>query len=174
MCGFFVLKSRKKDKLRMNIFDEARSYECMLKMRKITQKQLATSLGTTQSAVANKLRLLRLDGRVQERIVEAGLTERHARELLRLESADEQMKIIDRVKNERMSVSKCAALVDMIHSKEAPERIGNAEKLKATNLFLSSVKKSTEALSSLGISARITESLVGKKIYVTICITEGE
>ena len=158
----------------MNMFDEARSYECMLKMRKITQKQLAASLGTTQSAVANKLRLLRLNDAVREKILEAGLTERHARELLRLESPDDQLRIIERVKNERMSVSMCAALVDMLHSKEAPKIIGKAEKLKATDLFLNSIKKSTESLSSLGINARATESLIGKKIYVTICISENE
>lgn len=158
----------------MNMFDEARSYECMLKMRKITQGQLAALLGITQSAVANKLRLLRLDGRVQEKIVDSGLTERHARELLRLESADEQLRIIERVRNERLSVARCASLVDMASSREAPSKIGNAERLKATDLFLDSVKKSVKALSSLGIDARVTESLLDKKIYVTICITESK
>ena len=156
------------------MFDEARSYECMLKMRKITQGQLAALLGITQSAVANKLRLLRLDVRVQEKIVDSGLTERHARELLRLESADEQLRIIERVKNERLSVARCASLVDMASSREAPSKIGNAERLKATDLFLDSVKKSVKALSSLGVDARVTESLLDKKIYVTICITESE
>ena len=156
------------------MFDEARSYECMLKMRKITQGQLAALLGITQSAVANKLRLLRLDGRVQEKIVDSGLTERHARELLRLESADEQLRIIERVRNERLSVARCASLVDMASSREAPSKIGNAERLKATDLFLDSVKKSVKALSSLGIDARVTESLLDKKIYVTICITESK
>ena len=158
----------------MNMFDEARSYECMLKMRKITQGQLAALLGITQSAVANKLRLLRLDGRVQEKIVDSGLTERHARELLRLESADEQLRIIERVRNERLSVARCAALGDMASSREAPSKIGNAERLKATDLFLDSVKKSVKALSSLGVDARVTESLLDKKIYVTICITESK
>ena len=156
------------------MFDEARSYECMLKMRKITQGQLAALLGITQSAVANKLRLLRLDGRVQEKIVDSGLTERHARELLRLESADEQLRIIERVRNERLSVARCASLVDMASSREAPSKIGNAERLKATDLFLDSVKKSVKALSSLGVDARVTESLLDKKIYVTICIAESE
>ena len=156
------------------MFDEARSYECMLKMRKITQGQLAALLGITQSAVAIKLRLLRLDGRVQEKIVDSGLTERHARELLRLESADEQLRIIERVRNERLSVARCASLVDMASSREAPSKIGNAERLKATDLFLDSVKKSVKALSSLGIDARVTESLLDKKIYVTICITESK
>ncbi|MBP3401631.1 MAG: hypothetical protein J6K85_01065 [Clostridia bacterium] len=158
----------------MNMFDEARSYECMLKMRKITQGQLAALLGITQSAVANKLRLLRLDGRVQEKIVDSGLTERHARELLRLESADEQLRIIERVRNERLSVARCASLVDMASSREAPSKIGNAERLKATDLFLDSVKKSVKALSSLGIDARVTESILDKKIYVTICIAESK
>ncbi len=156
------------------MFDEARSYECMLKMRKITQKQLAASLGTTQSAIANKLRLLRLDERVQERIVAAGLTERHARELLRLESPDEQIAIIERAENERLGVARCAALVDIIYSKKAPERIGKAERLSATDAFLDSVKKSAEILSSLGIDVGRTESHRGRKIYLTICITESE
>ena len=158
----------------MNMFDEALSYECMLKMRKITQKQLAHSLGTTQSAVANKLRLLRLNERVREKIIEAGLTERHARELLRLESEDEQLAIIDRVKNERLGVAKCTALVDIIYNQKAPERIGRAQRVTATDAFLDSVKKSTEILSSLGIDVGRTESRHGRKIYLTICITESE
>lgn len=68
----------------LNFMEEASAIQALIQQLDITQEQAARRLGRSQSSVANKLRLLRLPPVVQGLLVEAGLTERHARSLLRL------------------------------------------------------------------------------------------
>ena len=68
----------------LNFMEEASAIQALIQQLDITQEQAARRLGRSQSSVANKLRLLRLPPAVQGLLVEAGLTERHARSLLRL------------------------------------------------------------------------------------------
>jgi ParB family chromosome partitioning protein len=144
----------------------------MIKMRGLTQKQLADLLGITQSAVSNKLRLLQLSINVQEKISKYGLTERHARELLRISDEEKQIDVIERVNNEKLSVARCAVLVDMVCTQSVALEIGRCDRLRATYLFIEGVKKSIQALSSIGISATYKENYYKQKVYVTICISE--
>ena len=101
----------------MDMFDEARSILCMSKMRKMTQSEIAKSLGLTQSAVSNKLRLLKLNENLQQKISEAGLSERHARALLKLDNNADREALLDRMCNEKLSVRHSEALADIMHSK---------------------------------------------------------
>ena len=156
----------------MNMFDEARSLFCMAKMRKMTQRQIAESLGLTQSYISNKLRLLRLDEKTQKRISDAGLSERHARALLRLTDEGERLELLDRICSEGLSVKRTEALVDLLYSKKAPERIGRAERIKASDEFIESVERSVNTLSSLGVSAEKSVKYYDKKIYLTVVISE--
>lgn len=156
----------------MNMFDEARSLSCMVKMRKMTQRQIAESLGLTQSYISNKLRLLQLDEKTQKRIGEAGLTERHARALLRITDEEERLWLLDRICNEGLNVRRTEALVDLLYSSKAPERIGNSQRIKASDEFIKSVERSVNTLSSLGVNAEKSVKYYDKKIYLTVVISE--
>lgn len=68
----------------LNFMEEAAAIQKLIQQLELTQEQAARRLGRSQSSVANKLRLLKLPHTVQILLVEAGLTERHARALLRL------------------------------------------------------------------------------------------
>ena len=70
----------------------------------ITQENLASKLGKSQSAVANKVRLLNLTDEVQEALLENKISERHARSLLKLTSATQQTQMLNRIINERLTV----------------------------------------------------------------------
>lgn len=85
--------------------EEAVSYKKILDMG-MTQEQLASKLGKTQSTVANKLRLLNLDEQVQEALLEQKISERHARSLLKLPTNEDQVKILNRIIQERLTVRK--------------------------------------------------------------------
>ncbi len=85
--------------------EEAISYKKILDMGYINQASLAEKLGKTQSTIANKLRLLNLADEVQEALLEEKISERHARSLLKLNKED-QLKMLDRIMNERMTVRK--------------------------------------------------------------------
>ena len=108
----------------MNMFEEAKSLDGMLKMRKLSQTEAAKMLGVSQSYVANKLRLLGLEEGLQEKIVAAGLTERHARALLRLKSKEDQQKALDIICARRLSVAESEALVDFMKTSELSRILG--------------------------------------------------
>lgn len=86
--------------------EEAISYKKILDMGYLTQEQLASKLGRSQSTIANKIRLLNLCDEVQEALMEEKISERHARSLLRLEKADMQRNMLKRIIKERLTVRK--------------------------------------------------------------------
>ncbi len=88
----------------LTAIEEAKSYKNLLDRGYLTQEQLANKMGVSQSAIANKLRLLNLDSEVQDALLNEKISERHARALLSIEDKDEQKKWLKRILNERMTV----------------------------------------------------------------------
>lgn len=84
--------------------EEAISYNKILDMGYLTQEELAEKLGKTQSTIANKLRLLKLDDEVQEALLESKISERHARSLLKIVDKQNQKQMLNRIINERLTV----------------------------------------------------------------------
>ena len=74
----------------LNYFEEAQGIRRLMELCDMTQQQVAKRLGKAQSTIANKLRLLNFSEELRRRMLDAGLTERHARALLKLES-DQQI-----------------------------------------------------------------------------------
>ena len=157
----------------MNMFEEARAIRAMMEMCAMTQDGMAKKLGVSQSYVANKLRLLKLPCELEKRIVEGGLSERHARALLRLDDPEARRTALDRICERRLNVAEAEALVDMLHDGQAPKRIGRATKLSRIDTFIDTVKQSLKTLSSLGIDAKESISYYGSKTYITISIDEA-
>ena len=85
--------------------EEARTYQKILELEdSMTQEQLAATLGKTQSSVSNKLRLLALPDEVQDALLKEKISERHARSLLNIEDKNDQIKMMDKVIAEKMTV----------------------------------------------------------------------
>ncbi len=84
--------------------EEAISYNKILDMGYLTQEELALKLGKTQSTIANKLRLLKLDDEVQEALLESKISERHARSLLKLTDKNKQKQMLAKIISERLTV----------------------------------------------------------------------
>ena len=84
--------------------EEARSYKNLLDKGYLTQDELAKKMGLSQSTIANKLRLLNLDEKVQQALLDNKISERHARALLQLTNKVEQKIWLDRIINERLTV----------------------------------------------------------------------
>lgn len=156
----------------MNMFDEARAMSGTLKLCGITQRELAERMGVSQSYVANKLRLLAFSPYVEKLIMRYGISERHARALLRLENDEDKLEILEKVIARDLTVRECEALVDLKVDTYAPVVIERAESLARIETFLATLKKSIETLRSLGIDIKDTTSYYGKKMYVTVCIDE--
>lgn len=85
--------------------EEARTYQKILSLENgMTQEQLAQTMGKTQSVVSNKLRLLALPDEVQDALLQEKISERHARSLLNVSNKNEQIKLLNRIISERMTV----------------------------------------------------------------------
>lgn len=106
--------------------EEAISYKKILDMGYLTQENLAEKLGKNQSTVANKLRLLNLDEEVQEALLNEKISERHARSLLKLSNYEDQVKLLNRIINERLTVRKT--------DEEINKMLNNQEETKENNI----------------------------------------
>lgn len=96
----------------MNCFETAEGIRDLMQTCELTQCEAAQQLGYSQSAIANKLRLLRLTPEERARILAAGLTERHARVLLRLEGQAARDTALTRIIEQKMTVARSERLVD--------------------------------------------------------------
>ena len=88
----------------LNPLEEARTYQKILELDEMTQEELAKTMGKSQSAVANKIRLLSLPDEIQEALLKEKISERHARSLLNLDSSDEQKEMLKRIIDNKMTV----------------------------------------------------------------------
>ena len=88
----------------VSAIEEARTSERILKTNNMTQEQLARELGISQSALANKLRLLSLPLEVQESLMKNEISERHARSLLSIKEPEKQIELLNKVKTNKMTV----------------------------------------------------------------------
>lgn len=94
--------------------EEAKSYKKLLDRKYVTQDQLAARLGTSQSNVANKIRLLSLDETVQNALLKEQISERHARSLLRVTDKFKQVDFLNKTINEKWPVRKLDEEIDKL------------------------------------------------------------
>ena len=88
----------------LNPIEEARTYQKILELDQMTQEELAKTMGKSQSAVANKLRLLSLSDAVQDALLKEKISERHARALLSVEDVEKQKQLLDKIITNKMTV----------------------------------------------------------------------
>ena len=98
----------------LSAIEEAQSYKKLLDRKYLTQEQLAQRLGTSQSNIANKIRLLQLDKAVQDALMKQQISERHARSLLRVQDPKKQVELLNRVIQERIKVRDLEKEIDKI------------------------------------------------------------
>lgn len=86
--------------------EEGKSYKKLLDRHYVTQDQLAKRLGTSQSNIANKIRLLSLDESVQDALLKERISERHARSLLKITDKFKQVELLNKIIEERWTVKR--------------------------------------------------------------------
>ena len=101
--------------------EEAKTYQTILKLDNITQEELATNLGKSQSTVANKLRLLNLAEEVQTALLNKQISERHARSLLNVPNLEDQKKLLNQVIMNRLTVRQLDDEIMTLTGKRPPE-----------------------------------------------------
>ncbi|MCD7723892.1 MAG: ParB/RepB/Spo0J family partition protein [Clostridiales bacterium] len=137
----------------LSFFEEAQAIAHMQNQFGLTQEQLAKRLGKSQSSLANKLRLLRLPADVRYFIEKEGLTERHARALLRLESEKQVWTTLNLIKSKHLNVEQTEAYIESITNKK-PKGHKNVVKIfKDVRIFVNTVDKAITTMKEAGIPA---------------------
>ncbi len=95
----------------LNSMEEAKSYKKILERGQLTQEELAKKMGIAQPTLSNKLRLLNLTPEVQDALMKGKISERHARSLLSVKNALNQVNLLNRVINERLTVRQLDAII---------------------------------------------------------------
>jgi len=138
----------------LNMFEEASAIAELIFIYKYTQEQVARRLSTSQSYVANKLRLLRYDADEREAILKGGLTERHARAILRLPQ-EMRMGAIEHVIKHSLNVSQTEAYVEKKLSEQncQPETRRGRRKmiLKDIRIMFNTIDRAIETVMGAGI-----------------------
>lgn len=158
----------------LNMFETARAIRKLIDNFKLTQEEVAKRLSMSQSAVANKLRLLKYSAEEESMILENHLTERHARALLKLTDAKERIKVIGVIVRAHMNVSGTEAYIEKLLDSEMNENEENGIKkipiIKDIRLFYNSLDRAVELVKSAGveISSKKREDDSGVTIEINI------
>lgn len=102
----------------LNPIEEARTYQKILEIDEMTQEELAKTMGKSQSAVANKIRLLSLPDEIQEALLKEQISERHARTLLNITDSKEQKEMLKKIIDTKMSVRQLEEEIKKAHPKD--------------------------------------------------------
>ena len=149
----------------LDYIEEAQGISSVMEQWNMSQEQVARLLGKSQSAIANKLRLLRHSPQVLQKLRQTGLTERHARALLKLPDEPSKLKAIDTVFRLNMSVSRMEQYIESLLA--APE-----EKPAMANVqsFLKNVSQTLTKIQQCGIPAISERRETDSQIVLTITI----
>lgn len=136
----------------LNFFEEAKAIMNLIAEWGITQEEASEKLGKAQSTVANKLRLLRLEEAEQQAILINGLTERHARALLKIEDPALRMQALDQIIQKKMNVSQAEEHIRRLlqPSKGHQRRV---VLIKDVRLFLNTINRALDTMKQAGIPA---------------------
>lgn len=153
----------------LDFWEEAQAFQALLAASGLSQEALAKQLGKSQSALANKLRLLKLSPQAVELLRSSGLTERHARALLKLSDPNLQLRAARQAVEQDLTVARTEAYVEsLLHP--APQRSKPTFLLKDVRFFLNTVTRGLSLMQSAGVQANCTRQDTDSEILLTIHI----
>ena len=149
----------------LDFIEEARGISRLMELTDMNQEQTAKLLGKSQSAIANKLRLLRHSEPVLEALRRERLTERHGRALLKLPQEQDKLDAIAQISRQGLSVAQTEKYIQSLlrHKPQAPARTN-------VGAFLNSLTLSLSRMQSCGIPAVSERRETDSQIVLTITI----
>lgn len=166
----------------LNFFEMAKAIRRLIDSFELTQEEVAKRLSLTQSAVANKLRLLRFGEEEQQFILASGLTERHARALLKITDGALRKKATEHVIKWRMNVANTEQYIERVLNEEKQkaeiEKSLSKPKMKPVikdiRLFFNSVDHAVETVKSAGIDISSTREECEDEYVIEIRVAKNK
>lgn len=162
----------------LHFLEEAEGFQQLIVQFGFTQEELAKRVGKSQSTLANKLRLLKLEPQVRQRLQEERLSERHARALLKLESPEEQEEVLAAVCAEQLNVRQTEELIAcrQQHPEQGNEKSKKKERKRLTGvirdvrIFLNTIQQVADTMKQNGLAVQMQQRQEEDDIIVELRI----
>lgn len=152
----------------LNVFEEARAIQTLIEKWGVSQSEAAKRLSLSQSAVANKLRILRLGESEQSIILENGLCERHARALLKISDPEKRKYALLYIAKHSLNVTESEKYIEKLLNKK---KSGSQKFVfRDLRIFVNTINKAVETMRASGIRASATKDESEGYIEYTIKI----
>lgn len=165
----------------LSFLEEAEGYRNMMEDYGLTQEELAAKLSKSQSAIANKLRVLKLEERVKRLLLDYHFSERHARALLKLPDEESRLLVLAQMIREELNVKKTEELVEATLEEMRPrphEKGEQREKryVRSTDfrLFTNTIKQSVEVIRRSGMEVVYEDKQDEEGCEIVIRIRKGQ
>lgn len=156
----------------LHYLEEAAAIARLIATYGLSQEQAAERLGKSQSAIANKLRLLRLSPDCVRLLREHDLSERHARALLRLTDEEDRLKALQVIAARGYNVAQSEAYIEellKLKQKTPPPRLPTYI-VKDVRIFLNTIRHSLGLMQRAGVQADMQREDTDDGILLTIRI----
>jgi ParB family chromosome partitioning protein len=154
----------------LSFFEEAAAVGQLINHFGMTQSEVAKRLSKSQSALSNKVRLLKLPVDVRYFIEKEGLTERHARALLKLENEKDIWSVLNVVKERSLNVEQTERLIESIINKPKRHKKKQNKVFKDVRIFVNTVSRAIETMKASGINAESNKIETDDYIEFTVKI----
>ena len=157
----------------LDFTEEAQGISQLIREHGLSQEQAAFYLGKSQSAIANKLRILRHPPGILALIRENGLTERHARALLSIEDLTVRQEATEHIVKKQYNVAQTEQYISALLSEQnnsSSSKIKNLYVIKDVRFFLNSIDRAVSIMKKSGVSAKFDRMDTEDAILLTIRI----
>lgn len=168
MAAMALIENLQRENL--NFIEEADGYARLMQEFNMTQEVLAQRLGKSQSTIANKMRLLKLPAGIRAALLDGNLTERHARALLKLESEEQQKKMVQDIIGKGLTVSQAEEKIDVVLglkegtvTRRQPKGI-----IKDFRIFLNTIRQAVKIIEDAGLRPEVKETVEENHVEITI------
>ena len=149
----------------LNFFEEAIAYSQLMNFFGLTQDEIAARVGKSQSAIANKLRLLKLPEEVRDKILPEIISERHARALLKLNTKEMQLAVLNQIYEKDLTVKQTEDLVQQASQNNMPQEGHKVDAgqnisliIRDTRIFLNTIRETVKRAKQTGVDIVMLEN----------------
>lgn len=156
----------------LNFIEEAEGYRALIDDHGFSQRDISEKIGKSQSAISNKLRILKLSPYIKDVIVENQLSERHARALLNIEDEEDRIKILKQIIKNDLNVKKTEEIINNYLEMSKKKSRGNQKIFSKINykIYINTLKEAYQTIINTGFMAEYKEEDKGNYIEVVVKI----
>lgn len=142
----------------LGFFEEAQAIEKLITEHGMTRDEVCKKLGKAPPTISNKLRLLRLPEEIRLKIVQENLSERHARELLRLTTLNQVERALSIIADRHLTVAESEKLITQILNNDCKRKQPPMKLFKDVRIFVNTLNHAVDTMRRAGIEADSAKS----------------